>query len=270
MKPGYTAEKVLMIVKTYPHPSESYEELVCTAGITDDGQWRRLYPVPFRLLKDEQQFPKYTWINVGVARPKNDARPESRQVDFDSITPISKVPPDGDWRDRRKIIDPMVVGSLCELKARYEEDKTSLGIFKPKQIHDLIVAPNDEDWTDKQKGVLFRREHQLSLFGQDSPDLKNELKILPWTFSYFFTCEAPGCRGHKLSIKDWELGAAYWHWLPKYGPTETPKKIREKWLDTMCASDRDTHFIVGTHYPYNVWLHLGTYWPKKVTQMSFF
>jgi len=31
-------EKVLITVLTYPHPSESYDELVCTAGITEAGE----------------------------------------------------------------------------------------------------------------------------------------------------------------------------------------------------------------------------------------
>lgn len=38
-------QKVLMTVLTYPHPSEKYNELICTAGITQDGRWIRLYPI---------------------------------------------------------------------------------------------------------------------------------------------------------------------------------------------------------------------------------
>ena len=38
------SEKVLITVLTYPHPSEKYEELVCTAGINESGEWVRLYP----------------------------------------------------------------------------------------------------------------------------------------------------------------------------------------------------------------------------------
>lgn len=269
MRPGYQLAKVLMVVKTYPHPSEHHEELVCTADITSEGRWIRLYPVPFRLLKDEQRFPKYTWIEVGVQRRPSDTRPESHHIDPDTIKPLETLPADGFWLERRKVIDPTISPSLCDLMRRYDVDQTSLGIFKPKTIHDLIIKPNTQDWSDKQKGVLFKREHQISLFGKDTPDLKLELKLLPWSFSYKFDCDDLRCKGHKLSVKDWELGAAYWSWLPKYGD-ETPTKIREKWLDTMCAPDRDTHFIVGTHYPYKTWLHLGTYWPKEIKQLSLF
>jgi hypothetical protein len=36
--------KVLITVMTYPHPSRGYQELVCTAGITENDDWVRLYP----------------------------------------------------------------------------------------------------------------------------------------------------------------------------------------------------------------------------------
>jgi len=43
MSEEYEYTKVLISVMTYPHPSESYQELVCTAGITDASEWVRLY-----------------------------------------------------------------------------------------------------------------------------------------------------------------------------------------------------------------------------------
>ncbi len=51
------------IAKTYPVPSNKYIESTCTAGILEepDGRRRlvRVYPMPFRYLEGEQQFPKY-------------------------------------------------------------------------------------------------------------------------------------------------------------------------------------------------------------------
>ena len=45
-----TKQKVLITVTTYPLPSRSYDELVCTAGILENGQWIRIYPVPLQFL----------------------------------------------------------------------------------------------------------------------------------------------------------------------------------------------------------------------------
>jgi hypothetical protein len=70
-------KRVYILVKTYPTISEKYSELVCTAGVLEDGSWIRLYPMPFRLLDDEQKYPKYTWVDVEVERNTSDFRPES-------------------------------------------------------------------------------------------------------------------------------------------------------------------------------------------------
>jgi len=43
-------KKVFITVKTYPAISGKYDELVCTAGILEDGSWVRIYPLPFRKL----------------------------------------------------------------------------------------------------------------------------------------------------------------------------------------------------------------------------
>lgn len=50
--------KILITVKTYPIPSTKYDELVCTAGVTEEGEFIRLYPINFRDLPYDQQFKK--------------------------------------------------------------------------------------------------------------------------------------------------------------------------------------------------------------------
>lgn len=63
--------KVLITVMTYPHPSRGYQELVCTAGVTESGKWIRLYPVDYRYREHHQQFKKYQWIEVVLALASN-------------------------------------------------------------------------------------------------------------------------------------------------------------------------------------------------------
>jgi hypothetical protein len=67
VKARFTKTKVLIAVMTYPHPSESHQELVCTAGITEAGEWVRLYPIDYRYRPKNQQFRKYQWIEIGLA-----------------------------------------------------------------------------------------------------------------------------------------------------------------------------------------------------------
>jgi len=71
---------------TYPHPSEGHRELVCTAGITENREWVRLYPIDYRYRPHGQQFHKYQWIDVelGERGAGNDRRIESRKPVLDS------------------------------------------------------------------------------------------------------------------------------------------------------------------------------------------
>ena len=63
----YTLHRVLITVMTYPHPSVKSEEVVCTAGIQENGEWVRLYPVSYRNCQPNQKFHKFQWIEVGLA-----------------------------------------------------------------------------------------------------------------------------------------------------------------------------------------------------------
>jgi len=79
-------KRIYIIVKTYPTISDKYSELVCTAGVLEDGSWIRLYPIPFRKLDFEQKYKKYSWIQVEVERNKQDFRPETyRPVNLDNM-----------------------------------------------------------------------------------------------------------------------------------------------------------------------------------------
>jgi len=67
VRPPFKKTKVLITVMNYPHPSRSHQELVCTAGISEEGDWVRLYPVDYRYRPNHQQFKKYQWIELGLA-----------------------------------------------------------------------------------------------------------------------------------------------------------------------------------------------------------
>ena len=72
--------RVLITVKTYPMPSRRHGELVCTAGVLENGSWIRIYPVPFKFLEDHK-YQKYQWIELDLVRhpPGQDFRPESHR-----------------------------------------------------------------------------------------------------------------------------------------------------------------------------------------------
>ena len=100
-------KKIYITVKTYPTISKEYSELVCTAGILEDGSWIRLYPVPFRKLEIDKKYPKYSWIEVDVTRNTADFRPETYRPDLSTLyvepkRPSTKI----DWEERRMKCTP--------------------------------------------------------------------------------------------------------------------------------------------------------------------
>ena len=78
--------KVLVAVKTYPIPSAKYDELSCTAGVRESGEFVRLYPINYRDLPWDQQFKKYQWIEVLAEKHTGrDFRKESWRPDSTSV-----------------------------------------------------------------------------------------------------------------------------------------------------------------------------------------
>lgn len=104
-------KKVLISVTTYPLPSRSYDELVCTAGLLENGEWIRIYPIPLSFLIDlkgsgKVNNVKYTWIELELNRRTDDFRPEShspRHYDFRDIVVHEGLNTDGNWLKRKEI-----------------------------------------------------------------------------------------------------------------------------------------------------------------------
>lgn len=65
--------RILILCKTYPSPSAAYTETSCVAGMDEAGNLIRLYPVPFRLVTDDQRFSKDRVPGSGVTEPAEGA-----------------------------------------------------------------------------------------------------------------------------------------------------------------------------------------------------
>ena len=109
---------VLITVKTYPLPSNKYEELVCTAGLLSNGKWIRIYPVPFRALPYAKQYKKYEWIGLDLARNTSDFRPESyrpRRGSDETIRMMGEIGTANEWEQRKSYALKEVFTSMSEL-----------------------------------------------------------------------------------------------------------------------------------------------------------
>jgi len=255
--------KVLITVKTYPIPSAKYDELVCTAGVREDGSFVRLYPINFRELKVDQRYRKYQWIEVAASKHKQrDPRKESYRPDSATIKllgePISSA---GNWVERGKYVFVQKPSSMEHLYEQQKADRTSLGIFKPRKVRDLIYRSDDPDWKPSFKAELVQ-----SRFWDDRRQTLNPPRKVPFKFQYVFDCDDSRCKGtHRMMIEDWEVGALYWRRVDQYGDSadKAAEAVRERFLGVLCAPDRDTHFFVGTILAHpKTWVIIGVFWPK--------
>lgn len=100
-------ERILILAKTYPSPSAQFVETSCVAGIAQSGAMRRLFPVPFRMVEDGQQFKKWQWIDVRVEKANKDHRPESHKVYVDTINCGDVIDTRKVWASRWEWLDKM-------------------------------------------------------------------------------------------------------------------------------------------------------------------
>ncbi len=249
----------MVTVKAYPALSRKYGEVVCVAGIrtdTPEPRWVRLFPVPFRDLPFDQRFMKYQHVSVDVQRPRSDSRPESYQPNPDSLEVSKVVPPGGNWAERRKLVEPVSVESMCWIQAQQRVDGTSLGVFRPREVSDFIIEHEPDDWDPAKLAIAS----QTSLF---FPGRKG-LEKIPFRFRYLYRCEGTQCKGHSQSIVDWELAEAFRSWSAGHDQVTTMRMLRDKWLGELCGADKDTMLYVGNQHQHpESFLVLGVFYPKK-------
>jgi hypothetical protein len=254
-----TRTKVLITVMTYPHPSAKYQEVICTAGVTETGEWVRLYPIDYRYRPKEQKFQKYQWIEVDLAPVGhgNDNRKESRKPELKTmaLTGTRLDTKDG-WRERRRIIDRMPHHTMKELELMYDQERVSLGIVRPKRILDVTIEDADPEWKPAWQSVL----NQMNLFGPQPKPLTR----LPYKWSYVFECE-DHTEPYKRMIEDWELGVLFLKERDKKGEEAAAASVRDKYLRSLASPKNDVRFFMGTRFPYNTWLVLGVFYPPKTS-----
>jgi hypothetical protein len=282
--------KVLLAVTTYPLPSRSYDELVCTAGILEDGSWIRIYPVPLSFLSDQKfsgglkKGVKYTWIELELVKRMDDFRPEShspKYYDFrDVIIHEPRLNTDGNWLKRKEHCLKNVYTNFNKLIEDSKAPKNvSLATFKPTAITEFEWEEDEREW--KNEWVEIRK--QTDLFAQGSIDPQKMIPKVPYKFFYKFIDETGKKR--RLMIEDWEIGQLYWNCLRKARESGAAsnkeaenmalQKVREKYLDEFTAKN-DIYLFVGTTKEWhtrrspNPFVIIGVFYPMREIQTLLF
>ncbi len=236
-------ERILITVRTYPTLSAKYIETVCSGGITDSGEWRRLYPVPLRYLNRSQQYRTYDLIAVRV-RAGKDGRPETRSPDNPSIRVIDSVE---SWEARHQWVGPTIMTSL----AMMQEKRRTLGPVRVSEVLALEAVPRRSEWTEAEKQKLAQAE----LFEE-----RLYLEKTPFTFRIRWR-DGDG-EEHSSKFEAWEVYQTWRKYRHRYA--DPIEKLREAWMDRLNVEKNDLSFFMGNMAKRrNVWLVCGVYHPPR-------
>jgi len=247
-------EKLLVLAKASPEISNKYEELVCVAGITESGEWRRIYPVPWEVFfkGSRNRFRKKTWIEYELrSREPSDHRPESRKIISESIKPLKEA----SFQEIEGLLKERVT-TIEELEMKTPKME-SLGVVIPKKVTDFIPADN------KHYAELVQKGRQFDLLG--NPAIK--LEPPKFKYSYKFMDDEEG-RMHEILCEDWEAVMLYMNCekMRKEGKYPDEKtvhdKVKEKMLGDIFRKGR-VYFIVGSHFRFPSFMIVGVVYPKK-------
>ena len=260
-------EEIFVIAKTYPTRSRKYKELVCTAGINRDGEWKRIYPIPFRSLEEYKKFKRYTWIEAEITPDKSDPRVESHKINTSSIKILENIPTGKEWGRRRQLIleKTRIYTNLREIiNAATKSNTLSLCTFKPTKFLDIVIVDNPkEELTEKEKKEYINANR--SLFDTESCEIKfTGMPHISYKFKIKFEDDAG--QVSSMSVIDWEILQLYLS-CKKDGDEVATQKVKEKLL--WMIEERDLHLFLGTmkqmhirksKNPYTI---IGLFYPPK-------
>ena len=274
-----TRKKVLITVTTYPLPSRSYDELVCTAGILENGDWIRIYPVPLSFLFDlkgsgKVKNIKYTWIEIDLNKRTDDFRPESHSpvnYDFKDIVISDRIGTEGNWSSRKVLcLKNIYTNKNTLLEDSKAPKNVSLAVFKPTKILGFDFEEDTRKWKDE----WLELRKQGSLF-EAVKSIETLIPKLPYKFYYRFTDDLGN--ESRLMIEDWEIGSLYWNCLRNADGNESIalRKVKEQYEDNF-IKNKDLYLFLGTTKEWhrrranNPFVIIGVFYPKKETQLNLF
>ncbi|MGA2310443.1 MAG: hypothetical protein ABSG57_12970 [Candidatus Bathyarchaeia archaeon] len=219
---------------------------VCTAGISENNEWRRLYPMEWSTIRDKG-IKVWDKIKVSTSKPEKDPRPESRKIDNESVENCGCAIKDRE--ERREFLNAYTDTLIPDAT----KTKKTLSIIKPILFGFSVEKENE-------------RGKQVTIDG-------DIFKVQPYgdiSLTYQFKCGEKGCaicsRVHKFHhMECFDFGANELY--RKYQDEKVAKeKVREGCYTRMKA-DNDCWFAMGTHsqYPFLKWMVVGLLWMKKAS-----
>lgn len=233
-------EQVVILVKAWPQPSLKYGETVCCAGVTLNGEWRRLFPIRFRHLSGDAQFKRWDVIEYRSEPPKDDRRSESRHVHENSLAPQGVLAKSS----RERLLSPLIRASIKDAA----ETGESLTLIRPKNVKFICRQKRESE-------LIREQDHRKNRAAQGSL-LDRELNALETCPYHLYLRFEDGTGSHRMECADWETAAAYFKFSKDYGPSKALDLLRETYEVTYPL--RGVVFALGTQKKRpKQWLLLG-------------
>ena len=246
--------EAIVIIKAVPQVGEKHGETVGCACIDLDGNWLRLYPVPFRDLDPKKQFRRWDRIKFKYLMPKNDNRCESRRIIPDSLEIVGKLAK----KERRNFLDKLIVTNL----KKEREQNRSLALLEAEIIDFKVEKKSKEDIQKQQEQFSKSRERQDFFYKKTN----KAYTPCPYKFKYNYRTEDGEREG---TCQDWKIEATYYKWANKYGESDALDKIKKVFGEEYPS--KGMLLVMGTHSQYpDTWLINGIVRLDRVKQPPLF
>jgi hypothetical protein len=201
---------VTILVKASPQPSDAHHETVCCAGIDNNGKWRRLFPIRFRQLSDDQSFKRCSNVEFEWRRPNSDSRSESCRVHEESIKVTGLVKSKD---EQSAIVERATIGS----EKQAMEHGASLALIRP---YDVRLR-----WKALSESELVSARHTFAKKAAQKSFLDKELAAYepcPFKFTMSYRDEDGP---HNKICGDWETAAAFFNLSKSYEEAEVLRHL---------------------------------------------
>jgi hypothetical protein len=195
--------------------------------VTNDGQWKRLYPIRYRHTGEE--FQRWHEVAFDYVTNPHDKRIESCKVIQGSL----KITGETKGDRRRQPIEPLITPSA---RAAYELGRSL-----------TAVRPNNVAFRYRKKPALIMRQERDAYIksARQADMLDKEVEAFtptPYMLSFSFR-DDDGLHTHQCG--DWETHATFYKWANQYGEESALERMKQKYEDEY--QKRGVVFVLGTH-----------------------
>ncbi len=245
---GTEATIELMVnCKTYPSVSTKYIETVCTGGVQPNGDFVRLYPIPYRFMNSNEKYRRWEVVRVHAYRDDRDTRPESWHFEPGStIQSIDYISTDGrrwDWMKK----------AVHESTTAMEAKGLTNGCVEIEPI-DFYWEPDEKEWTPAQFNVI-----QQGMLFATANEMKSLAERIPWQYRLKYRERSTGIEGDR-KVLQWSLYQGFRRERKDASSDEfallaVAERVRKRLFDPA----RTVFAILGTHSLSRNWMISAIY-----------